>query len=251
MLLWRPRRGGRAAECAGLENRSGCKPTVGSNPTPSATLTDDVLASRPRTDGMSRFRSRGARAVFAAAIVALVAMAGAAAPASAHPLGNFTVNRAIRVEIGTGVTITAVLDLAEIPAFEVIRDLDTDGDERLSPSEGDPYAATTCATWGSDLAVSIDGSASALEPLTEPDLALPAGAGGLPTLRLVCRFTVEAGDLGGGETHELSVTDRTDDDRIGWHEVSAGAGDGATIVESAMSPRRARAPSSPRTRSRR
>ena len=30
----------------------------------------------------------------------------------------------------------------------------------------------------------------------------------------------------------LSVTDRTADDRIGWHEVSAGAGDGATIVES-------------------
>ena len=41
-----------------------------------------------------------------------------------------------------------------------------------------------------------------------------------------------AGALGAGETHVLSVTDRTDDDRIGWHEVSAGAGDGATIVES-------------------
>ena len=121
-----------------------------------------------------------------------LAIAGAA-PASAHPLGNFTVNRAIRVEIGSGVTVTAVLDLAEIPAFEVIRDVDTDGDELLSPAEGDPYAETTCATWGSDLAVSIDGSASSLEPLAEPDLALPRGVGGLPTLRLVCRFTVEAG----------------------------------------------------------
>ena len=89
---------------------------------------------------MSRFRSRGARAVLAAAIVALLAMAGTAAPASAHPLGNFTVNRAIRVEVGAGVTITAVLDLAEIPAFEVIRGIDADGDERLSPTEGNPYA---------------------------------------------------------------------------------------------------------------
>ena len=86
---------------------------------------------------MSRFRSRGARALFAAAIVALLAIAGVG-PASAHPLGNFTVNRAIRVEIGSGVTVTAVLDLAEIPAFEVIRDVDTDGDELLSPAEGDP-----------------------------------------------------------------------------------------------------------------
>jgi hypothetical protein len=62
---------------------------------------------------MSRFRSRGARALFAAAIVVLLAVAGAA-PASAHPLGNFTVNRAIRVDIGSGVSVTAVLDLAEI-----------------------------------------------------------------------------------------------------------------------------------------
>jgi nickel/cobalt transporter (NicO) family protein len=186
---------------------------------------------------MSRFRSRGAlahrrpvRALFGAALVALVAMAGAAAPASAHPLGNFTVNRAIRVEIGSGVTVTAVLDLAEIPAYEVIRDVDSNGDDRLSPAEGEPYAATTCATWGSDLAISIDGSASSLEPLAEPDLTLPTGVGGLSTLRLVCRFSVETG-VGAGKAHELSVTDGTDDDRIGWHEVSAGAGDGAAIVD--------------------
>ena len=148
-------------------------------------------------------------------------------------------------------TITAVLDLAEIPAFEVIRGIDADGDERLSPTEGDPYATTTCATWGSDLAVSIDGSASALEPLTEPDLALPSGAGGLPTLRLVCRFAVEAGDWVGGGTHELSVTDRTDDDRIGWHEVSAGGRRRSHHRRERRARDRARAPSSPRTRSRR
>ncbi len=32
------RTGGRAVECTGLENRRGCKPSVGSNPTLSATL---------------------------------------------------------------------------------------------------------------------------------------------------------------------------------------------------------------------
>lgn len=30
------RMGGRVVECTGLENRQGCKPFVGSNPTPSA-----------------------------------------------------------------------------------------------------------------------------------------------------------------------------------------------------------------------
>jgi nickel/cobalt exporter len=128
---------------------------------------------------MSRFRSRGARALFAAAIVALAAIGVAPGTASAHPLGNFTVNRAIRVEIGTGVTVTAVLDLAEIPAFEVIRDVDTDGDESLSPAEGGPSAETICATWGSDLAVSIDGRASSHEPVREQERALPTGVGGI------------------------------------------------------------------------
>ena len=34
----RERTGGRAVECTGLENRQGCKPFVGSNPTLSASL---------------------------------------------------------------------------------------------------------------------------------------------------------------------------------------------------------------------
>ena len=37
------RRGGRAVECNGLENRRGLTPTVGSNPTPSAKY-ENVLA---------------------------------------------------------------------------------------------------------------------------------------------------------------------------------------------------------------
>src|SRR5438094_4232741 len=37
-LCWRVGMGGRAVEGTGLENRQGCKPLVGSNPTPSAIL---------------------------------------------------------------------------------------------------------------------------------------------------------------------------------------------------------------------
>jgi hypothetical protein len=41
-----PRRGGRAVECGGLENRCGCKLTVGSNPTPSAEMPAIRLTTR-------------------------------------------------------------------------------------------------------------------------------------------------------------------------------------------------------------
>ena len=40
--------GGRAVECTGLENRRGCKPTVGSNPTLSATLRWLRVAGHPQ-----------------------------------------------------------------------------------------------------------------------------------------------------------------------------------------------------------
>ena len=43
--------------------------------------------------------------------------------ASAHPLGNFTVNRFSRVEVaGHRLYVRYVLDLAEIPAFQARRD---------------------------------------------------------------------------------------------------------------------------------
>ena len=54
-------------------------------------------------------------------LVALVAVAALAAPvaASAHPLGNFTVNRYSELDVaGNRVYVVYVLDLAEIPTFQ-------------------------------------------------------------------------------------------------------------------------------------
>src|SRR5207244_9149719 len=57
-------------------------------------------------------------------VVALALIAAVAAPAaaSAHPLGNFTVNRFSRVEAAAGhVYVVYVLDLAEIPTYQAGR----------------------------------------------------------------------------------------------------------------------------------
>ena len=54
-------------------------------------------------------------------LLVVVAAAGLAVPASAtaHPLGNFTINRFARVEVaGDRLFVRYVLDLAEIPTFE-------------------------------------------------------------------------------------------------------------------------------------
>ncbi|HTD33088.1 MAG TPA: hypothetical protein VK665_05490, partial [Candidatus Elarobacter sp.] len=51
-----------------------------------------------------------------------------AQPATAHPLGNFTVNHLTRIGAEHGVLrLRYVLDLAEIPAFSLDRSLDEHG----------------------------------------------------------------------------------------------------------------------------
>ncbi len=157
----------------------------------------------PAVAGCSAARGAGAhrsmtehgrrRLVPATFVLAAGLLAVNAGTASAHPLGNFTVNRAIAIEVGATVEVAALLDMAEIPAYEVIRDLDIDGDDAVSPAEGATWAVETCATWRDAIAVSLDGEPASLRNAgaDAPRLTFPAGAGGLPTLRLECRFALD------------------------------------------------------------
>jgi hypothetical protein len=53
--------------------------------------------------------------VLAVAVLALAAPAAA----TAHPLGNFTINRFSRIEVsGPRIYVLYVLDMAEIPTFQ-------------------------------------------------------------------------------------------------------------------------------------
>ncbi|MFN2521064.1 MAG: nickel transporter, partial [Candidatus Limnocylindria bacterium] len=59
------------------------------------------------------------RRILAAALLALAVLAVGQQAASAHPLGNFTVNRYSRIEVAPdGVRLRYVLDLAEIPTLQ-------------------------------------------------------------------------------------------------------------------------------------
>jgi hypothetical protein len=63
-----------------------------------------------------------------------------ASKAAAHPLGNFTINRYSRLEIGASeVRLRYVLDIAEIPAFQEGARIDRDGDGAFSETERDAY----------------------------------------------------------------------------------------------------------------
>ncbi len=149
-----------------------------------------------------------------------------ASPAAAHPLGNFTVNRAVAVTIGPSqVWVRYVVDMAEIPAFTEKDAIDTDDDGAVSAAEARRWAAGACAAAGAALVATLDGEALPLQPAGAPELTFPAGAGGLDTLRLGCELR---GGVAAG-SHTIEVRDVTADDRIGWHEVTIRGLDGVEI----------------------
>ncbi|MDP9250219.1 MAG: hypothetical protein M3O78_02470 [Chloroflexota bacterium] len=167
----------------------------------------------------------------AAVLLALLAGIGWAGAASAHPLGNYTVNRAVIVRVGpTAVALRYVVDMAEIPAFGELQAMDTNTDGRTDAAELSAYAAAACEADRRALTVHLDRSNADVVEHGAPQLSFPAGAGGLPTLRLVCSFTVQLGAAGNSQT--IEVADTTNDGHVGWHEVVIAADPGVSIAVS-------------------
>jgi nickel/cobalt transporter (NicO) family protein len=161
----------------------------------------------------------------------IVAIAGA--PASAHPLGNFTINTAAAVSVRSGgVAVAYVLDMAEIPAFQTVQQIDRDGDGAASPAEADAYARPECAALSAELSLRWGSGRIGLHPVSHT-ITFPPGVGGLSTLRLECGFEGSAALSKG--TH-VRVDDSNFAGRRGWHEITVvgSAADVPAVSPSAM-----------------
>jgi len=139
------------------------------------------------------------RLVFLGTALAAVVLPVAA---SAHPLGNFTVNRFSRIEVaGPRLYVRYVLDLAEIPTFQA---------GRIDPSI---YARRIAH----GVRLTVNGRRARLVPV-ETALTTPLGAGGLKTTRLEA---VLRGPRLDGPT-DVAYRDANYADRIGWKEIVVG-----------------------------
>jgi nickel/cobalt transporter (NicO) family protein len=136
-------------------------------------------------------------------IAAAFAALAAPAAATAHPLGNFTVNRFSRVEVAAHrVYVLYVLDLAEIPTYQAGRI--------------DAFAYAKRLAGGARLR--LGGRSAELTPVAT-ELTHPKGAGGLRTTRLEAL-------LRGPEVSrstDLAYEDVNYAGRIGWKEIVVGA----------------------------
>lgn len=149
------------------------------------------------------------------AILAATALAAlvVASVASAHPLGNFTVNHYAGVELAGGVVyVHYALDVAEIPTFQLEDTIRAPG-----------YARDIAKR----LELRIDGRRVALSPLSTRVLRRP-GAGGLPTLRFDAVYRARASGT------DVAFVDRLYAERIGWREITVTARDGAQVLSASV-----------------
>ena len=164
-----------------------------------------------------------------AALAALALLALPAGAASAHPLGNFTVNTysGLRIQADQ-VVVDLVVDMAEIPALQARRGVDTDGDDKVSNAEATAYAGRACPEAATKVDVTVDGRRAPVRS-TSATVDFPPGTAGLPTLRLTCVLVAGTGDLDGERRIEFRNANHTD--RVGWREITA-VGDRTTVTSS-------------------
>jgi len=166
----------------------------------------------------------------AAAAAALLAL-GAATPAAAHPLGNFTVNHYDGLVLHPDrIDDHAVVDTAEIATLQRRGDVDTDHDGTASEAERARYAQARCADLAATLRTSVDGRPLVWRVTATSFVHLPGNAG-LDTGRLTCDLTAPA-DL--TRPARVEFADEYQADRVGWHEITATAGAGLHLERSSV-----------------
>jgi nickel/cobalt exporter len=161
-------------------------------------------------------------------LVGLILLVGVpAAVASAHPLGNFTVNRYSKLEIGReSVQLRYVLDLAEIPTLQELQLVGASGAVDESLRRRLLQEKSSQLSRGARLTLNGEPVAWGVESAS---FDLLAGQADLQTMRvsltLVAPFDATEGA-------RIDYQDANYGGRIGWHEIVVRAADGLGVRDS-------------------
>lgn len=145
----------------------------------------------------------------------------AAGAAGAHPMGNFSVSHYSRIEVnGRGATIRYVLDLAEIPTFELLQQWKAGAD--TPQLELDRHAAAQAREWAHNLRI-VAGGRAIPAVFDRASVVLAKGAGNMPIARVTAELHVDA------PPGSLAYEDGNFPDRAGWKEIVIVPGAGAAV----------------------
>jgi nickel/cobalt transporter (NicO) family protein len=162
------------------------------------------------------------------AIVLVLALP--ARPASAHPLGNFSVNQSVGLDLYPDrIAVTTIVDLAELPTLQERSAVDANGDGSVSAAESVAYNTRVCNAMAREVALRVDGHRVRWS-VRSAGFGYRPGSAGLRTSRTSCAL-----DAAARLTRPASVdlVDRYQADRVGWREITA-AGHGVHMVNPAV-----------------
>ncbi|HEY0459413.1 MAG TPA: hypothetical protein VGC97_09775, partial [Pyrinomonadaceae bacterium] len=150
--------------------------------------------------------------------------------AAAHPLGNFSVNQFAQLDVEKSrIKIRQILDMAEIPAFQLKGEIDTDKDSVISESELDAYAARLTPEFLSKLFLTVNDERAELS-VESTKISMPEGAGNLPTLRIEWSLASNLQNLTG--VNRARFENKNFDGRIGWNEIVLSRAGGVNVFDS-------------------
>lgn len=162
-----------------------------------------------------------------ALVLVIVALLGPwpAQTAAAHPLGNFTVNRYVRVQpTGSELRLYYVLDMAEIPTFQETAGLARDARNAIDAEAAESYANAKTQEIARNLRLEVNGVDVPIA-VRDRRIGFSEGQAGLPTLRLEALFTAELH----GDGFNVTVRDLNEPQRLGWREIVVQPGPGASL----------------------
>jgi len=167
-----------------------------------------------------------------APLIAVLAILAAPSAASAHPLGNYTINTGAGLHFQPGqVRIEYVVDMAEIPVAQLTTAIDTNRDGTLSQAEGAVWARTFAPTLLPNLTLTVNRNPVVLRTGAVSMIFRP-GQADLPTARVVAQFQGDTDATGGSFTFsDGNYADRAS----GWREVTA-VGEAGFLLNGATVP---------------
>jgi nickel/cobalt exporter len=155
-------------------------------------------------------------------IVTLLLLLGLSRLASAHPMGNFSVNHYSRINLQDDrIIVRYFIDLAEIPAYQELQQ----GNIVATPTDPDSpavirYIAVRGAELGHGLILDMDGKQIPLR-LISSGVIFPPGAGGLPTMKMGFVYEAAYPQTVDRQHVSLHYSDNNYPGHSGWKEIVA------------------------------
>ncbi|MCU0238301.1 MAG: hypothetical protein MUC29_02585 [Pyrinomonadaceae bacterium] len=147
----------------------------------------------------------------------------------AHPLGNFSVNQFSQLDVSKNqIKLLQVLDLAEIPTFQLKDELDTDKNGVFSSEEINAYAEKITPEVVSKLSLTVNNQNVPFQVVSKVAQTVE-GAGNLQTLRIEWNLK---SDVSSADTNRVRFANNNFTERLGWNEIVINRTDSVNIFNS-------------------